>query len=79
MVLIMARPTTRSGSSKGQFKKRVPSDLLERTRGNEIIFSLPKVLTGDERVIVRAKFRTHVEFSLRTSDPSLINLRHGAA
>ncbi|MDH4981880.1 hypothetical protein [Hyphomicrobium sp. D-2] len=75
----MARPTTRSRSTKGQFKKRVPSDVLARARGQEIFFSLPKALSGDERFVVRAKFGTHVEFSLRTNDPALINLRHGAA
>jgi len=79
MVLIMARPTTRSRSTKGQFKKRVPSDVLERARGQAIFFALPKALSGDERIVVRAKFGTHVEFSLRTNDPALINLRHGAA
>lgn len=79
MVLFMARPTTRSGSSKGQFKKRVPSDVLAVARGNEIIFSLPKAQAGDERIAVRTKIGTHVEFSLRTSDASLVTLRHAAA
>lgn len=79
MVLFMARPTTRSGSSKGQFKKRVPNDVLAVARGEPILFSLPETHTGAERINVRAKIGTHVEFSLRTNDASLVKLRHGAA
>jgi integrase len=79
MVLFMARPTTRFGSTNGQFKKRVPSDVLAVARGTEIIFSLPKAQAGEERIPVRAKVGTHVEFSLRTSDASLVTLRHAAA
>ncbi len=79
MVLIMARPRNRSGSSKRQFRKRVPSDVLAVARGEEISFGLPKAHTGDERIFVQAKIGTHVEFSLRTDDASLVRLRHGVA
>lgn len=80
MVLFMARPTRRSGSAKSQFKKRVPSDVLALARGETIQFSLPKAgHPGDERILVSARIGTHVEFSLRTNEPSLVKLRHGAA
>lgn len=75
MVLTMTRPSKRSGSSKGQFKKRVPSDVLKVARGKQILFSLPKAHTGDEHLLVAAKVGTHVEFSLRTSEASLVKLR----
>ena len=79
MVLFMARPTKRSGSSKGQFRKRVPADVLRVARGKAIAFSLPKSHTGDERVFVSVKIGHDITFSLRTEDPSLIKLRHGVA
>lgn len=68
MVLTTTRPTKRSGSSASQFKKRVPSDVLKVARGKKIIFSLPKTVSSDERIIVCAKMGSHKEFSLRTSD-----------
>lgn len=79
MVLFMARPTKRSGSPKGQFRKRVPADVLRLARGKTIAFSLPKSHAGDERIIVSAKIGNEVVFSLRTENPSLITLRHGVA
>jgi integrase len=75
MVLFMTRPTKRSGSSKSQFKKRVPSDVLKFARGKQIFFSLPKAHTGDEHILVAAKVGSHIEFSLRTSEASLAKLR----
>lgn len=79
MVLFMARPTKRSGSTKGRFRRRVPADILRIARGKSIAFSLPKSHSGDERIIVSAKIGNEVLFSLRTEDPSLIKLRHGVA
>jgi integrase len=79
MVLFMTRPSKRSGSANGQFKKRVPSDVLKVARGKQIFFSLPKALTGDERILISVKVGTHVEFSLRTADVSLVKQRLGAA
>lgn len=75
MVLFMTRPTKRSGSSNQQFRKRVPADVQHVARGETIVFSLPKALTGDECIEVTAQIGTHVEFSLRTSDPALVKLR----
>jgi integrase len=79
MVLFMARPTKRSGSSKHQFRRRVPADVLRIARGKSIAFSLPKSHTGDERILVRVKVGTEVLLSLRTEEPSLVKLRHSAA
>lgn len=79
MVLFMARPTKRSGSSKHQFRRRVPADVLRSARGKSIAFSLPKSHTGDERILVRVKVGTEVLLSLRTEEPSLVKLRHSAA
>lgn len=75
MVLFMTRPTKRSGSSNKQFRKRVPPDVQRVARGETIVFSLPKSLSGDECIEVSAQIRTHVEFSLRTSEPALVKLR----
>jgi len=75
MVLFMTRPTKRCGSSKGQFKKRVPTDVLRVARGKKIYFSLPKTLTSDECILVSVKIGTLVEFSLRTAETSLLKLR----
>ncbi|HRQ27300.1 site-specific integrase, partial [Hyphomicrobium sp.] len=79
MVLFMARPTKRSGSSKGQFRKRVPTDVLHVAHGERIAFSLPKSHAGNERIAISVKVGPEVTFSLRTDDPSLIKLRHGVA
>ena len=79
MVLFMARPTKRSGSSKHQFRKRVPADVHRVARGKRIVFSLPKAHSGDERINVSATLSTEVLISLRTDDPSLAKLRHSAA
>ncbi|MCC7254217.1 hypothetical protein [Hyphomicrobium sp.] len=79
MVLFMARPTKRSGSSNGQFRKRVPADVLRIARGERIAFSLPKSHAGDERLAISVKIGHEVTFSLRTEDRSLIKLRHGVA
>jgi len=79
MVLSMTRPTKRSGSSRSQFKKRVPSDVLKAARGKQVYFSLPKAHTSDEHILVGAKVGTHIEFSLRTSEASLAKLRLGKA
>jgi integrase len=79
MVFLMARPTKRSGSSNGLFKKRVPSDVLPLARGKEIMFSLPEAPTCEKRLVVRATVGEHVAFSLRTADPALVNFRHAAA
>lgn len=79
MVLFMARPAKRSGSSKDQFRKRVPADVLHVARGKRITFSLPKAHSGDERIVLSAKIGNEVMFSLRTEEASLIRLRHSAA
>jgi len=79
MVLFMARPTKRSGSSKHQFRKRVPADVLRVARGKDIAFSLPKSHGSSERILVSAKIGNEVVFSLRTEEPSLVKLRHSAA
>lgn len=79
MVLFMARPTKRSGSSRHQFRKRVPTDVLRVARGKCIAFSLPKSTAGNERILVSAKIGNEVVFSLRTEEPSLVKVRHSAA
>lgn len=79
MVLFLARPTKRSGSSKHQFRKRVPADVLRVARGQRIVFSLPKAHTGNERILLSAKLGAEILFSLRTEDSSLVKLRHNAA
>ncbi|WP_157135386.1 phage integrase N-terminal SAM-like domain-containing protein [Hyphomicrobium sp. MC1] len=71
----MTRPAKRSGSSNKQFRKRVPADVQRVAHGETIVFSLPKALAGDECIEVSAQIGTHVEFSLRTSDPALVKLR----
>jgi hypothetical protein len=76
---INGRPTSRAGSSKRQFKRRVPGDVLDAARGKEIAFRLPKTHSGGGHILARAKVGPHVTFSLRTSDPSLVKLRHVAA
>lgn len=79
MVLLMARPTKRSGSDKHQFRKRIPADVLGVARGKRIMFSLPKTHTGDESIRVSAKIGVEVLISLRTEDDALATLRQGRA
>jgi len=79
MVLFMARPTKRSGSSKHQFRRRVPADVLNVARGERIAFALPKTHAGTEHILVSVKFGAEILFSLRTEEPSLVKLRHSAA
>ncbi|MDP2409616.1 MAG: site-specific integrase [Pseudolabrys sp.] len=77
MVLRMARPTRRRGSTRSQFRKRVPDDVLRKARGQRITFRLPND-NGDE-VVISAKAGPEVTFSLRTSDKRSQDERHGIA
>lgn len=80
MVFIrMARPTKRAGSTKIQFRERVPADVLRIARGRKIMFALPAALTGDDAIQVQATVGDRVAISLKTSDKALAIARHAAA
>ena len=67
MVLRMAKHARRSDSSQHQFRQRVPTDVLERVRGQLLVFDLPAVgAVPAQRVPVT--IGDEVKFSLRTRD-----------
>lgn len=68
MVFAMARPVSRPASSFKQFRKRVPADIQCLAKGQRVVLKLPPDCPGSE-----------VYFSLRTSDPSLVNRRQATA
>ncbi|WP_281983399.1 tyrosine-type recombinase/integrase [Thalassorhabdomicrobium marinisediminis] len=65
----MARPTTRQGSRKVQFSKKVPADLREKARGKR----LPLRVGNEVRTV---KVGEKVSVSTRTADPIEGNRRH---
>jgi len=79
MVLIMARPTRRSGSNNSYFRKRVPADVLRVARGQSITFTFAGDSPGEPEVSVRATIGSEVKVSLRTRDPAITRFRHGLA
>lgn len=75
MVLRMARPTTRVGSSIVQFRQRVPADLRGKTEA--LILVVP---VGDGEATVRLSVRSEtIQFSLGTRDPAEARARHKIA
>jgi integrase len=75
MVLKMARPTRRSGSSLHQFKQRIPLDVRERAVGRTLV-----VPVGDSVAQCRIGPTTQViQFSLRTHSPDEARVRHAVA
>ena len=79
MVLRMARPTRRSGSSHSYFRRRVPSDVLRLARGQRITFTFPGDQVGENEITVTATIGPEVKVSLVTRDPALSKQRHGLA
>jgi integrase len=77
MVLSMARPVQRRGSSRHQFRRRVPRDVLAKARGRRIAFRFPRDDGSEEIVTVTAG--TEVMFSLRTADARTARERQGLA
>ena len=79
MVLLMARPTSRSSSSFLQFRKRVPTDLLAVARGQSLVITLPAEVPGEPDLTVPVKVGREVTFSLRTKSPALAKQRNAIA
>lgn len=79
MILRMARPTIRTGSANGQFRQRVPSDLIGILRGTNFVATLPPATIEADSITVSCTIGDTVTFSLRTSDPSLLRQRHASA
>ncbi len=75
MLFRLVQPVKRSGSSKGQFQKRIPEDLRERIAGRKLVVPIGGELVS---MTVPAKAAS-IRFSLRTSDPSEIKIRHAEA
>ena len=79
MVFRMARPTTAKNGRLPNFRRRIPTDLLETARGRSFIFVLPKA--PDEQVdntIRAAVSQGQIKFSLQTKDPAMVRRRHSA-
>lgn len=75
MVLKMARPTRRSGSSLHQFKQRIPLDVRERAVGKTLV-----VPVGESVATCHIGPTTQVvQFSLRTHSPDEARVRHAVA
>lgn len=79
MVFRMARPTKRNNSANAQFRQRVPTDLVERLRGQIFVARLPVELGSSETFTVQTKIGETVVFSLRTAQTTLRNARNAAA
>ena len=78
MVLRMPRPTTRENSSVFQFRCRVPSDLVDRVRGQLVLVELPGT-DAAPAVTVSATAGVFIKFSLRTRDPAVAQYRSAVA
>lgn len=75
MLFRLVQPVKRSGSSKGQFQKRIPKDLRDRIAGRKLVVPI-----GGEFVSMTVPAKAvSIRFSLRTSDPSEIKIRHAEA
>lgn len=79
MVFRMARPAKRNNSANAQFRQRVPTDLVEKLRGQVFVARLPVALGSSEVFTVQTKIGETVVFSLRTSQVALRNARHAVA
>lgn len=77
-VLHMARPRNRRGTTNFQFRKRIPTDVLRKTKGQRIAFRLPGGRAEDD-LVVWATVGPEITFSLRTINASLAKERHAAA
>ena len=72
MLFRLVQPVRRSGSSKGQLQKRIPEDLRDRIAGRKLVVPI-----GSEFVSMTVPAKAaSIRFSLRTSDPSEIKIRH---
>jgi len=71
-VLRMARPMRRKGSSNIQFRRRIPSDVLEKARGMALMIPVGDIVA---RVTVTPTAE-QVQVSLRTSDKTEAEVRH---
>lgn len=75
MVIRMARPSRRKGSSSLQFRQRIPRDV--RTKAINTLLVIP---VGDAEAAVRIGPRTDtVQFSLRTTDQTEAKAREAIA
>jgi hypothetical protein len=79
MVLRMARPSYRSGSSKAQFRKRIPTGVLSQARGKKVAFCLPGGGESEPEVTFDITLASKIRFSLRTENEALAKRRHAAA
>jgi integrase len=79
MVFRMARPTKRSNSANAQFRQRVPSDLIDKLRGETFVARLPVALGVSETITVQTKIGDTIVFSLRTAAKVVRDARHAAA
>jgi hypothetical protein len=78
-ILVLLRPVSHPNSSIKQFRKRVPADIQRLAKGKRVVFKLPSGDPSRPDLTVAAKIGGEVTFSLRTSDPSLMNRRQAAA
>jgi integrase len=75
MVLKMARPTRRAGSSLHQFKQRIPLDVRDKAARKMLV-----VPVGDTMVTCQIGPTTQtIQFSLRTRDPDEARVRQAVA
>jgi len=75
MLYRLVRPVKRSGSSKGQFQKRIPQDLRDRIAGRKLVVPI-----GGEFVSMTVPAKAvSIRFSLRTGDPTEIKIRQAEA
>jgi integrase len=75
MLFRLVQPVKRSGSSCGQFQKRIPRDLVDRVAGTKLAIPI-----GSEVLHLTVSERAQsIRFSLRTSDPTEIKIRHAQA
>lgn len=75
MLFRLVQPVKRSGSSKGQFQKRIPGDLRDRIAGRKLVVPI-----GSEFVSMTVSAKVvSIRFSRRTGDPTEIEIRHAEA
>ncbi|MCB8840042.1 tyrosine-type recombinase/integrase [Aurantimonas sp. VKM B-3413] len=74
----MTRPTTRENSSSAQFRRRVPTDIAARARGEYFQVEVP-ASSSSPAITFTARAGIYLKFSLRTRDPAVASYRLSVA
>ncbi len=75
----MPSPTSRRGTRNAQFQRRIPADIAAKAAGIPVVLELPAAGNHPAVHVSAVHTRTHIKFSLGTSDKVLANQRQAIA